>query len=75
VGIVARPLVSATRPGGVVFRPLRGPTPMLGLVAAWRRDNRSAHLQAFLGVIREFAPIEVWSGSSPAPDEHPPVEI
>jgi DNA-binding transcriptional LysR family regulator len=75
VSIVARPVVSDTRPAGVVFRPLREPTPMLGLVAAWRRDDRSAHLQAFLEVIREFAPVEVWSGSSPAPDEHPPVEI
>jgi DNA-binding transcriptional LysR family regulator len=75
VSRVAQPVVSDTRPAGVVFRPLREPTPMLGLVAAWRRDDRSAHLQAFLEVIREFAPVEIWSGSSPAPDEHPTVEI
>ncbi len=75
VGIVARPLVSDSRSAGVVFRSLREPTPMLGLVAAWRRDDRSANLQAFLEVIREFAPVEAWSGNLPTPDEHPPVEI
>ncbi len=48
---------------------------MLGLVAAWRRDDKSANLQAFLKVIREFVPVEAWPGSSPAPDEHPPAEI
>lgn len=72
VSIVARPMVSASRPAGVVFRPLREPTLMLGLVVAWRRDDKSANLQAFLEVIREFAPVGVWSGNSPAPDEHPP---
>jgi len=64
IGIVVPPLVIASRPPGVVFRPLREPTPTLDLVAAWRRDDRSANLQAFLEVIREFAPVEVRASDS-----------
>lgn len=74
VGIVARPLVSDSRPAGVVFRPLREPTPVLSLVAAWRRDDGSANLQAFLEVVREFAPAEAWPVNPPAPAGYPPVE-
>lgn len=74
VGIVARPLVSDSRPAGVVFRPLRYPTPVLSLVAAWRRDDGSANLQAFLEVVREFAPAEAWPVNPPAPAGYPPVE-
>lgn len=54
IGIVAVPVVSTSRPGGVVFRPLREPTPVLNLAAAWRREDSSPNLQAFLGVVREF---------------------
>ena len=64
IGIVVPPLVITSRPPGVVFRPLREPTPRLDLVAAWRRDDRSANLQAFLEVIREFAPVEVRASDS-----------
>ncbi len=64
IGIVVPPLVIASRPPGVVFRPLREPTPTLDLVAAWRRDDRSTSLQAFLEVIREFAPVEVRASDS-----------
>ena len=55
IGIVAVPVVSSTsRPVGVVFRPLREPTPMLNLAAAWRRGDTSPNLQGFLEVVREF---------------------
>jgi DNA-binding transcriptional LysR family regulator len=56
VGIVARPLVAMSRPAGVVFRPLRDPTPKLELAAAWRRNDPSPNLHAFLTVVQEFAP-------------------
>lgn len=58
VGIVARPMVSPTRLPGVVFKPLREPRPALSLVAAWRREDPSPNLRAFLEVLREFAPAE-----------------
>jgi len=48
----------------VVFRPLREPTPTLDLAAAWRRDDSSANLRAFLEVVREFAPVEVKASDS-----------
>ena len=54
VGIVARPVVSGFRPYDVVFRPLREPAPALDLVAAWRRDDLSSNLEAFLKVVREL---------------------
>ena len=57
VAIVARPLVSMFRPVGVVFKPLREPRPVLDLVVAWRREDPSPNLQAFLEVVRELAPI------------------
>ena len=64
IGIVVPPLAITSRPPGVVFRPLRGPTPTLDLVAAWRRNDPSPNLQAFLEVIREFAPVEVRASDS-----------
>ena len=54
VGIVARPMVSGYRPYDVVFKPLREPSLALELVAAWRRDDPSSNLQAFLEIVREF---------------------
>ena len=54
IGIVAAPVVSTSRPGGVVFRPLREPAPVLNLAAAWRRGDPSPNLQAFLAVVYEF---------------------
>jgi DNA-binding transcriptional LysR family regulator len=64
VAIVARPLVSMTRPVSVVFKPLRDPSPTLDLVAAWRSDDPSSNLQAFLEVVRELAPLEVWASNA-----------
>jgi DNA-binding transcriptional LysR family regulator len=54
IGIVARPSALASLPAGVVFRPLRDPSPRLDLVAAWRRDDPSLNLRAFLDVVREI---------------------
>ena len=54
VGIVAKPVVSGYRPYDVVFKPLREPAPALDLVAAWRRDDPSSNLQAFLEIVREL---------------------
>ena len=54
VGIVARPMVSGHRQHGVVFKPLRDPSPALELVAAWWRDNLSSNLQSFLEIVREL---------------------
>jgi DNA-binding transcriptional LysR family regulator len=51
VGIVAKPLVAVFQPG-VVFKRLTEPSPILKLAAAWRRDDDSAHLRAFLEVMR-----------------------
>ncbi len=64
IGIVAVPLSSGSRPVGVVFRPLREPTPTLNLVAAWRRNDGSPNLRTFLEVVREFAPVEVRASDS-----------
>jgi DNA-binding transcriptional LysR family regulator len=64
IGIVVPPLAITSRPPGVVFRPLTEPTPTLDLVVAWRRNDPSPNLQAFLEVIREFAPIEVQASDS-----------
>lgn len=55
IGIVARPMVSPSRLPGVVFRPLREPSPVLELAVTWRREDPSPNLQAFLGVVWEFA--------------------
>ena len=54
VGIVAKPVISGYRPYDVVFKPLRDPAPALDLVAAWRRDDPSSTLQAFLEIVREL---------------------
>ena len=56
VGIVARPVVSGYRQYDVIFKRLRDPAPSLDLVAAWRRDDPSFNLQAFLEIVREVAP-------------------
>jgi hypothetical protein len=48
---------------------------MLGLIAAWRRNDESANLQALPEVIQELAPFEARLGSSLAPDEHPSAKI
>lgn len=39
---------------GVVYRTLRPSTPKVNLALAWRRDDPSAVLQAFIEVVREF---------------------
>jgi DNA-binding transcriptional LysR family regulator len=57
IGIVARPLVSTSRLPGVVFKPLREPAPVLELAVTWRKGDLSTNLQAFLEVVREFAPV------------------
>ncbi|CAA9418742.1 Transcriptional regulator, LysR family [uncultured Rubrobacteraceae bacterium] len=64
VGIVARPVVSGYRQYDVIFKPLRDPAPSLDLVAAWRREDPSPNLQAFLEVVREFASAAVPKGRS-----------
>jgi DNA-binding transcriptional LysR family regulator len=64
IGIVVPPLALGSRPPGVVFRPLREPTPTLDLVAAWRRNDSSPNLRAFLEVVREFAPVKVRASDS-----------
>ncbi|HSS44962.1 MAG TPA: hypothetical protein VLO07_06435, partial [Thermoanaerobaculia bacterium] len=40
---------------GVVYRPLRDPAPTVGLGLAYRRDDSSATLSAFLEIVREVA--------------------
>ena len=68
VGVVAMPMVAASRPVGVVFRPLREPTPVLQLAAAWRREDPSPSLGAFLEVVRELVrEEEVRAGGPPPP--------
>ena len=39
---------------GLVYRPLAGTVAKLHLAVAWRRDNRSPLLEAFLNVVREM---------------------
>ncbi len=70
IGIVARPVVSGYRPHDVIFKPLRDPAPVLELVAAWRCDDPSSNLQAFLEIVRELTP---GPGESPAPPDGRPV--
>ncbi len=41
---------------GVVYRTLQPPTPKVALALAWRRDDPSAALQAFITVVRECLP-------------------
>jgi DNA-binding transcriptional LysR family regulator len=64
IGIVVPPLALGSRLPGVVFRPLREPTPTLDLVAAWRRNDSSPNLRAFLEVVREFAPVDIRASDS-----------
>lgn len=68
VSIVASPLVSMSRPVGVIFKPIRDPRPVLDLVAAWRHEDPSPNLQAFLEVVRELSPVDVRSSTAPAPN-------
>jgi DNA-binding transcriptional LysR family regulator len=56
---------------GVVFEPLREPRPTLDLVVAWRREDPSPNLHAFLEVVRELAPI---GGASLASSPGDPAE-
>ena len=67
VGIVARPVVSGYRQYDVIFKPLRNPAPSLDLVAAWRREDPSSNLQAFLETVREVAPTEPASVTNATP--------
>ncbi len=56
MGITLVPESVATLAGrGVVFKPLPAPTPMMEVAVAWRRDERSEVLAAFLKVVREVA--------------------
>lgn len=55
IAIVAPPLNPLPKNSGVVFKPLVAPTPELELVVAWRRDNPSPNLAAFLGLVYDFA--------------------
>lgn len=41
---------------GVVYRTLQPPTPKVDLALAWRRDDPSMALQAFITVVRECLP-------------------
>ena len=71
VGIVARPMVSGYRQYGVIFKPLWDPVPSLDLVAAWRKENASSNLLAFLEIVREVAP----AGSTPVPNGRPALDV
>ncbi|MDQ3659074.1 MAG: LysR substrate-binding domain-containing protein [Actinomycetota bacterium] len=67
IGIVARPLVAPSRLPGVVFRPLREPSPALELAVTWRREDPSPNLRAFLEVVWEFAPSGTRTGDPVRP--------
>jgi DNA-binding transcriptional LysR family regulator len=41
--------------GGVVFKRLPEPAPTIEIAVAWRRDEQSEVLHAFLQVVRETA--------------------
>ncbi len=75
VGIVAKPVVSGYRQYDVVFKPLRDPAPVLDLVAAWRRENVSSNLQAFLEVVRELTASEAPVSIAPVPNGQSPVGL
>jgi DNA-binding transcriptional LysR family regulator len=51
-GVSLLPSLFQRLPSDVVFRPLPPATPKLHLALAWRRDNRSALLRAFLEILR-----------------------
>jgi DNA-binding transcriptional LysR family regulator len=75
IGIGVPPLALGARPAGVVFRPLREPTPVLDLVAAWRHNDLSPSLQAFLEVVREITPVEIRASDSRlVPDSYASLE-
>jgi hypothetical protein len=40
----------------------------LDLVAAWRREDPSPNLQAFLEIVHELAPVEIQAGAATAPN-------
>ncbi len=54
IAIVAAPPDPPPENSGVVFRPLVDPEPELELVVAWRRDNPSPNLTAFLNSVYDF---------------------
>jgi DNA-binding transcriptional LysR family regulator len=54
IAIVVPPTDPLPEDSGVVFRPLVEPTPELELVVAWRRDNLSPNLAAFLHAVYDF---------------------
>lgn len=58
IAIVARPLVATSHLPGVVFRSLHDPAPVLKLAVTWRKDDTSPNLQAFMEVVREYAPVD-----------------
>lgn len=58
IAIVAPPPEPTPENNGVVFRPLVEPTPELDLVVAWKRDNPSPNLAAFLEPVYNFVESE-----------------
>lgn len=54
VAVVVPPTDPLPEDSGVVFRPLVEPTPELELFVAWRRDNLSPSLAAFLRAVYDF---------------------
>jgi DNA-binding transcriptional LysR family regulator len=56
LGVSLQPAgVASSRPDGVVFRRLLSTAPMVEIGLAYRRDDSSPTLSAFLGVVREVA--------------------
>jgi len=53
VSLVAASIQEGGR-SGVAYRPLRGIHPTVEVAVAWRKDEKSATLQLFLAVVREF---------------------
>ena len=54
IAIVAPPPEPPPENNGVIFRPLVEPTPELDLIVAWKRDNPSPNLAAFLEPVYNF---------------------
>ena len=52
VALVPQSVSNLKRPG-VTYKPLRGKTPLVETGLAWRRDNRSPVLHAFLDLLRK----------------------
>ena len=44
---------------------------MLELAVTWRKGDLSANLQAFLEVVREFAPVEIPANAPESPLNEP----